>query len=105
MRLSHQKAVGTTTRFNFSVAYHWTKKREKNTAFPSQPTASHTAAGTPKSLPLCHTRVGSQSISGVFSIHRAVRTWMLEKNSEHGRLNTEYFAPTPTQFPRHRSAP
>src|SRR5215475_13423125 len=52
-RLSHQNAVGTTTRLSFSVAYHCTKKREKKTAFPSQPMIFQVFQETPRNFPSC----------------------------------------------------
>src|ERR1700758_3964382 len=64
IRLSHQNAVGTTTRRRFSVAYHWTKKREKKTRLPSQPTTFHTLQSMPSSLPLGHRRPLDHSITG-----------------------------------------
>lgn len=61
-KLNHQKAVGTITRF-FSVAYHWTKKREKKIVLPSQPMIFQTPQSTPKKFPLCQRRFVSQSIT------------------------------------------
>src|SRR6266850_2101565 len=63
VRLSHQNAVGTTTRRNFSVAYHCTKKREKNTRLPSQPTTFQALQSIPSSLPSCQRRPVGQSIT------------------------------------------
>src|SRR5665213_1033852 len=62
VRLNHQNAVGTTTRFFFSVAYHWIRKREKKTALPSQPTTFQTLHAMPKNFPSCQIRFVSQSI-------------------------------------------
>src|SRR5438067_1497332 len=59
--LSHQKAAGTTTRPRFSVAYHCTTKREKNTKLPSQPTIFQMLQSMPSSLP---SDQASQSITG-----------------------------------------
>src|SRR2546421_3308769 len=63
IRLSHEKAVGTTTRRNFSVAYHCTKNREKNTRLPSQPTTFQTLQSIPSNLPSCTRRPVGQSIT------------------------------------------
>src|ERR1019366_7966655 len=38
-------------------------KREKKTALPSQPTTFHTLQSTPRSLPSCHRKLLSDSIS------------------------------------------
>src|SRR2546425_7834583 len=62
-RLNHQNAVGTTTCFFFSVAYHWTKNREKKAALPSQPITFQMFHSMPRKLPLGHCRFASQSIS------------------------------------------
>src|SRR5207244_896984 len=63
VRLNHQNAVGTTTCFFFSVAYHWTKNREKKVALPSQPITFQWFHSMPRKLALCHRRLASQSIS------------------------------------------
>src|SRR5690242_10033299 len=49
-RLSHQKELGTTTCFCFSVAHHCTKKREKKMALPAQPTNFHGCHAIPRML-------------------------------------------------------
>src|SRR5919108_4332301 len=64
IRLSHQNEVGTTTRRRRSVAYHCTKKREKKTRLPSQPTIFQTLQSMPSSLPLGQRRLVDQCISG-----------------------------------------
>ena len=46
----------------FSVAYHWTKKRVKKTALPSQPMTFQKPQSMPISLPLCQSKLVSQSI-------------------------------------------
>src|SRR6266850_1867576 len=56
VRLSHQNAVGTTTCLRRSVAYHCTKKREKKTRLPSQPTSFQRPQSMPSSLPSCQRR-------------------------------------------------
>src|SRR6266850_985581 len=56
VRLSHQNAVGTTTCLRRSVAYHCTKKREKKTRLPSQPTSFKRPQSMPSSLPSCQRR-------------------------------------------------
>src|SRR4051794_4500940 len=56
VRLSHQNAVGTTTCLLRSVAYHWTKKREKKTRLPNQPTSFQRLQSMPSSLPSCQRR-------------------------------------------------
>src|SRR3989449_10800802 len=63
IRHSHQKAVGTPTGRNFSVASRCTKKREKNTRWPSQPTTFQTLQSTPSNLPSCTRRPVGQSIT------------------------------------------
>src|SRR5690348_11125552 len=68
VRLSHQNAVGTTTCFFFSVAYHWTKNREAKVAFASQPTISQASHRMPRKFPLCQRRFARKSIiAGAFS--------------------------------------
>src|SRR5450755_2634556 len=61
-RLNHQNTTGTTTRLDFSVAYHCTKKREKKTALPSQPTIFQTLQATPRNFPSCQIKLVSQSM-------------------------------------------
>jgi hypothetical protein len=60
--LIHQKAVGTTTRLLFSVAYHCTKNREKNTRLPHQPTTFQKLHSMPRNWSLCQSRFEIQSI-------------------------------------------
>src|SRR5215813_7792600 len=61
-KLSHQKALGTTTRLCFSVATHCTKKREKKITFPSQPIAFQKCHSMPRNLSLLQSKCVSQSI-------------------------------------------
>src|SRR5947207_6020197 len=56
LRLSHQNDAGTTTCLRRSVTYHCTKKREKKTRLPNQPTSFQRLQSMPSSLPSCQRR-------------------------------------------------
>src|SRR3989442_6752257 len=64
MRLSHQKELGTMTWPFFSVTHHWTKKREKKTTLPIQPTTFQKCHSMPRNLLLMLNQASKQCIMG-----------------------------------------